>query len=47
MALDVVCLMDVDENGTVWVSERKGELYYFCHPVCKDLFDQDPEVFVD
>lgn len=39
--------MEVDERGTVWTSEYKGKRYYFCHPECKEIFDRDPEMFVE
>jgi YHS domain-containing protein len=47
LAMDVVCHLDVDEDDALWVSEHHGTRYFFCHPACKDLFDRDPDIFVD
>jgi len=46
-AYDVVCHMDVDEDGAIWTSEYRGRTFYFCHQSCKELFDRDPGMFVD
>ena len=40
--MDVVCLVEVDEDESLWVSEHDGKLYHFCARHCKDLFDADP-----
>ncbi len=46
MVLDVVCGMEIDENKTKWKSEYKGKAYYFCGPMCKMEFDENPEKFI-
>jgi YHS domain-containing protein len=46
MAKDPVCNMDVDETTAKYVSEYKGQKYFFCAPGCKVMFDRDPEKFV-
>ncbi len=46
MAVDPICLMEVDEKSTKWRSEYKGKTYYFCAPGCKKKFDADPEKYV-
>jgi len=45
MALDPVCMMEVDEKSTKNVSEYKGKKYYFCAPLCKKKFEEDPEKY--
>ena len=46
MAIDPVCTMQVDENKAAGKSEHKGKTYYFCAPVCKQKFDQNPGQYV-
>jgi YHS domain-containing protein len=46
MAIDPVCLMEVDEATAKWTSEYKGQMYYFCAPGCKASFDEDPEKYL-
>lgn len=46
MAIDPVCLMEVDEATAQWTSEYKGQMYYFCAPGCKTSFDEDPEKYL-
>jgi YHS domain-containing protein len=46
MAIDPVCLMEVDEATAQWTSEYKGQMYYFCAPGCKASFDEDPEKYL-
>ncbi len=45
IATDPVCKMEVDENRAKWVSEYKGNKYYFCAPGCKKAFDTNPEKY--
>ena len=47
MVVDLVCTMVVDEKTAKFMSEYKGETYYFCSPLCKRTFDQNPEDFID
>ncbi len=46
-AYDVVCHMEVDEEDALWTSEHRGKRFFFCHPGCKEIFDRDPELFVE
>lgn len=43
MVLDVVCGMEIDEKTAKWKSEYKGKTYYFCGPLCKLEFDENPD----
>jgi Cu+-exporting ATPase len=47
MAKDVVCGMEVDEQGTAWKSEYQGRSYYFCSPGCQQRFEADPARYSD
>jgi YHS domain-containing protein len=42
MVKDPVCGMTIDEKTAKGQSEYQGQTYYFCAPVCKTKFDQDP-----
>ena len=46
METDVVCGMNVDEKTSKWKSEYKGKTYYFCGPMCKLEFDENPEKYM-
>ena len=46
MAIDPVCLMEVEEATAKWTSEYKGKTYYFCAPGCKFSFEEDPEKYL-
>ena len=46
MAIDPVCLMEVDEATAQWTSEYQGQTYYFCAPGCKVSFDENPEKYL-
>jgi Cu+-exporting ATPase len=47
LAIDPICKMTVDEKTAKWVSEYKGEKYYFCAPGCKKAFDLNPEEWIN
>jgi len=47
MATDLVCGMEIDEKTAKWKSEYKGKTYYFCGPMCKLEFDDNPEKYAD
>ena len=47
MVIDPICKMEIDENDTEYVSEYKGEKYYFCSQLCKIDFDESPEKYVN
>ncbi len=46
MVIDVVCGMEIDEKTAKAKSEYKGKIYYFCGPMCKLEFDDNPEKYV-
>ena len=46
MAIDPVCLMEVEEATAKWTSEYQGKTYYFCAPGCKFLFEEDPDKYL-
>lgn len=46
MAIDPVCMMEVDEATAKFTSEYEGKTYYFCAPGCKRAFEKDPEKFI-
>jgi YHS domain-containing protein len=46
MAVDPICLMEVDEKNAKWTSDHKGKKYYFCAPGCKRKFDADPDKYL-
>lgn len=45
-AIDPVCGMEVDEKTAKHKLEYKEEMYYFCAPGCKLMFEEDPESYV-
>lgn len=40
---DPVCGMEVNAEEASAKSENNGQQYYFCHPGCKQQFDQNPQ----
>ena len=46
MARDPVCGMTIDEKTAAGRSEYGGTIYYFCAPICKRKFDEDPARYV-
>lgn len=46
IAIDPVCHMEVETETAEWVSEYKGQKYYFCAPGCKRSFDRDPDHYL-
>ena len=42
MSKDPVCGMMVDEKTAAGKSDYQGKTYYFCAPICKRKFDEDP-----
>ena len=46
MAADPVCEMTVSEAAAAAKSVYKGQAYYFCSALCKQLFDRDPEKYL-
>jgi YHS domain-containing protein len=45
MAIDPICKMKVDESTAQYISEYKGNKYYFCAPGCKKEFDNNPDKY--
>ncbi len=45
MVIDVICGMEIDEKKAKWKSEYKGKTFYFCGPLCKMEFDENPEKY--
>jgi len=46
MTIDPVCNMKVSEETVAEKSTYKGKAYYFCSALCKQLFDREPEKYV-
>ena len=46
MAIDPVCGMEIKEEDAAGISVYKGLKYFFCSPVCKKKFDQNPEKYI-
>lgn len=46
MAIDPVCLMDVDIATAKYTYDYEGKTYYFCAPGCKLAFRRNPEEYV-
>lgn len=49
MAKDPVCGMTVGEKEAEkagLTSQQKGQTFYFCSPVCKRDFEQNPQRYV-
>ena len=47
MTQDPVCGMTVDEATAEFKSEYEGEAYYFCSEACKQMFDENPDVYTE
>ncbi len=46
IAIDPVCHMEVEVSTARWITEHKGETFYFCAPGCKAAFEKTPADFV-
>ena len=46
-ARDPVCGMPVDQNVTKYVSDYRGQTYYFCCAGCKQAFDRQPATYLN
>ncbi len=44
-AKDPVCGMEVDPSTAAGQSTHNGKTYYFCSEVCKQKFDQRPNLY--
>lgn len=47
MAIDPVCGMDVNENNPPAKTEYNQAVYYFCSQNCRNVFEEDPEEYVN
>jgi YHS domain-containing protein len=47
MTKDPVCGMMIDEKTAAGKSEYQGTTYYFCAPICKTRFDQNPKQYAN
>lgn len=45
--VDPVCKMDVEVETAKYVSEYKGEKYYFCSAGCQKEFEENPPRFIN
>ncbi len=43
---DPVCGMDISHNTAPAEAEYKGKTYYFCAPLCRDRFLENPSKYV-
>jgi xanthine dehydrogenase accessory factor len=46
IAIDPVCLMEVDIATARWTYEYEGKTYYFCAPGCKLAFRKNPQEYL-
>jgi YHS domain-containing protein len=46
MVRDPVCNMTVDQTKTQFISDHKGQEYYFCSKACKIKFENDPSQYI-
>ncbi len=44
--IDPVCEMEFAERDAAGWSVDQNRVYYFCHPMCKKIFDADPKRFI-
>jgi Cu+-exporting ATPase len=47
MAKDPVCGMMIDEKTAAGKSDYQGQTYYFCAPICKTRFDENPQKYLN
>ncbi len=47
MAIDPICLMEIDEKQAPAKSVYNGQTFYFCAKSCKKKFEEDPEKYID
>jgi len=46
MTKDHVCGMAVNPQHAVASVQYQGQTYYFCSPLCKTMFEREPEKYV-
>ena len=47
MAIDMVCGKIVDEDSATASTIYKGNVYHFCANYCRDVFNKEPEEFIN
>lgn len=47
MVKDPVCGMMIDEKTAAGKSDYQGQTYYFCAPICKTRFDENPQKYLN
>jgi YHS domain-containing protein len=47
MAIDPICLVEIDERRTPFKSVLNGQTFYFCDETCKKKFEESPEEYID
>ena len=47
MVTDPVCGMQVDPNRATAKFVYQGQAYYFCSTLCKQMFDREPEKYLN
>jgi YHS domain-containing protein len=47
MVKDPVCEMEVTAKSAKFKSTHRGKTYYFDSKGCKDVFDKDPQKYVE
>ncbi len=47
MPTDPVCGMEVREENAAAKLEHAGTIYYFCNTSCKDVFEENPEQYIE
>jgi len=44
---DPVCGMEVSPATAPDACEYRGKVYYFCAPVCRETFENDPQSYLE
>ncbi len=47
LEVDPVCGMRVDPTKAVYKTLYRGRVYYFCSRRCRDLFERNPELYLE
>jgi len=46
MVTDPVCQMEMEKENVKFISEYRGQIYYFDSEHCKQVFDDSPDEYV-
>ena len=46
MVRDPVCGMEIKNKAKAEKAEYNGKIYFFCTPLCKIQFEQEPEKYL-